>query len=246
MMNTTVYGPYHQQKNKVMEKVKEAGMFPSFFARSSKSFIYEIPDVRVMIDKIESQLLTLSERRARHAAEVTYLKNRSDIEKFYHTIQSNKTYPFLPSLPTFRQLPVISLLQSAPTTQGMTITQTLQSNPLMRGLLSEAIKQWVETAKDDFAVLLGFPKKWKNASTNVLHPVERAMARFLCIRCGVKVKESRTRADNGCLDFVAACKHVCSDNQGKPIKGKRGMWDVSNFVKDEKVGVILFFYLDLL
>ena len=221
-------------------------MFPSFFARSSKSFIYEIPDVRVMIDKIESQLLTLSERRARHAAEVTYLKNRSDIEKFYHTIQSNKTYPFLPSLPTFRQLPVISLLQSAPTTQGMTITQTLQSNPLMRGLLSEAIKQWVETAKDDFAVLLGFPKKWKNASTNVLHPVERAMARFLCIRCGVKVKESRTRADNGCLDFVAACKHVCSDNQGKPIKGKRGMWDVSNFVKDEKVGVILFFYLDLL
>ncbi|KAF8814728.1 hypothetical protein BYT27DRAFT_7205692 [Phlegmacium glaucopus] len=214
MVNSTVYGLYQQQKNKVMEKVKEA-------------------DVRVMMDKIESQLLALSERRTRHAAEVAYLKNRSDTERLYNSLRSSKAYPFLPSLPTFRQLPIISLLHSAPITEGITITQTLTSNSLMRSLLSDQLKQWAEAAKDDFAVLLGFPKKWKNANKNVLHPVERAMARFQCIRCGSKAKDRGKKTNDGCLDFAAACQHVCSVG-GKAMKGKNGKWDVGNFVKDEK------------
>lgn len=192
------------------------------------------------MDQIESQLLALSERRDRHAADVALLKNRSDIEKYYNSVRSSKVHPILPSLPTFHHLPIISLLQSAPTTQGITITQTLTSNPMMRGLLSDQLKQWVETAKDDFGVLLGFPKKWKSASKNVLHPVERATARFQCIRCGVKAKRG-SRTDDGCLDFEAACRHVCSVGRGKILKGKKGQWDVSNFAKDEKVGVHFWF-----
>jgi hypothetical protein len=194
-----------------------------------------------MIDQIESQLLALSEKRGRHAVEVAHLKNRSDVEKHYNSIRSSKIHPFLPSLPTFRQLPIINLLQSASTIESITIAQTLQSNPLMRGLLSDQLKQWAQTAKEDFAVLLGFPRKWKNASKNVLHPVERATARFQCIRCGAKAK-SRGNTDDGCLDFAAACKHVCSIGQGRVLKGKKGKWNVSNFVKDEKVGVILFLF----
>jgi len=65
-----------------------------------------------------------------------------------------------------------------------------------------------------------------------LHPVERATARFRCIRC-VKVKGG-SRTDEGCLDFEAACRHVCISGPGRTLRGKRGMWDVSNFVKDEK------------
>lgn len=188
-----------------------------------------------MIDRIDSELLALSEKRARHAAEVAYLKNRGDIERHYHSIRSSKVYPFLPSLPTFRQLPVINLLQSAPPTEDTTITQTLASNSLMRSLLSDQLKQWVEAAKGDFAVLLGFPKKWKNASKNVLHPVERATARFQCIRCGTKEKDRGKRTSDGCLNFAAACQHVCSTG-GRAMKGKRGRWDASNFVTDDKVG----------
>lgn len=206
--------------------------------------MYEIIDVRVMVDQIESQLLALSEKRGRHATEVAFLKNRGDVEKYYNNIRSSKLHPFLPSLPTFRQLPIISLLQSAPATEGITITQTLVSNPLMRSLLTDQLNQWVETAKADFAVLLGFPKKWRNASKNVLHPVERATARFRCIRCDAKAKEG-SRTDDGCLNFEAVCRHVCSVGQGRMVKGKKGKWDVSNFVKDEKVGAVHFVFSTL-
>jgi hypothetical protein len=207
--------------------------------------MYEIIDVRVMVDQIESQLLALSEKRGRHSTEVAFLKNRSDVEKYYNSLRSSKLYPFLPSLPTFRQLPIISLLQSAPATEGITITQTMVSNPLMRGLLTDQLNQWAETAKADFAVLLGFSKKWRNASKNVLHPVERVTARFRCIRCDTKAKGG-SRTDDGCLNFEAVCRHVCSVGQGRMLKGKKGRWDVSNFVKDEKVGcsfLFLFFHL---
>ena len=192
-----------------------------------------------MVDQIESQLLALSERRSRHATEVAFLKNRADVEKYYDSLRSSKVYPFLPSLPSFRLLPIINLLQSASTTGGITIAQTLQSNSLMHNLLSDQLKQWAEKAKDDFAVLLGFQKGWKNASKNVLHPVERVTARFQCIQCGVKAKD---RTDDGCLNFAAACKHVCHVGRGRPIKGKKVKWDVKNFVKDEKVGFIWFFF----
>jgi len=81
--------------------------------------------------------------------------------------------------------------------------------------------------------LLEFTKNWKNPSSNVLHPVERVTARFLCIQCGVKAKDKGNRTDDGSLDFVGACKHVCNGSGGKPKKGKRG-WDVNKFMKDEK------------
>ena len=203
------------------------------------SFMFEIIDVSVMVDQIESQLVALSERRSRRAAEVALSDNRIDVEKYYNSILFRKVHRFLPSLPTFRQLPIIKLLLSAPATNGITIAQTLESNSLMDGLLSNQLKQWVETAKEDFAVLLGFPKKkWKHVSKNVLHPVERFTARFRCIRCAKAKGGSIT--DDGCLDFQAACRHVCVSGPGRTIRGKRGMWDVSNFVKDEKVGVQFF------
>lgn len=181
----------------------------------------------------------LSERRSRHSADVAFLKNRSEIEKHYNKIQSSKVYPFLPSLPTFCQLPIINLLQSAPTAVGVSIDQTLASDSLMRGLLSDQLKQWVETAKDDFAVLLGFPKKWNTASKNVVHPVERVTARFLCIRCGTKAKDRGSRTNGGSLDFAAACRHVCSTGEGRAVKGKKGKWGANKFVKDEKVVVFV-------
>jgi hypothetical protein len=194
-------------------------------------------DVYPMQDQIESELLALEEKRRRRKEEIALTNNREDVEALYNRLRSKKTYEYLPSLPTFRQLPIIHLLQAGiyDVKRGTNIADTLQNNPLMRQRLDQEVKQWIETAKQDLAVVLGFPRQWKSANKKVLHPVERCTAWFLCTKCG-------TAGDNfqmdGSLDFIGACFHVCQDKTGKKDRfrrSKRAAWNPGNFVKDEKV-----------
>lgn len=198
-----------------------------------------------MREQIESQLLALAERRQRRSNEISLMKNREDVETAYNRLRSTKAYPYMPSLPTFRKLPLIEMLQSEerPTTV-VSVADTLQNDKVMKELLSSQLKRWVDKAKDDLGVALGFPKSWKNASKNILHPVERVTGRFLCKKCGCVEPKYRT---DGCMDFAGACLHECvvgNKEKGRLRMGKKAVWDATNFVKDEKVCVNVLFSVD--
>lgn len=197
-----------------------------------------------MRGQIDSELLALEEKRQRRKTEVALIKNRKDVETLYNRLRSKGEYEYLPSLPTFRQLPVIQLLQSGiyDEESGTTISETLQKNPLMRQQLMHDIKRCIETAKQDLAVMLGFPRAWKSANKRILHPALRPTAWFLCTNCGIDGSPHKV---DGCLDFDAACHHVCQSKDGKNDRyrrSKKGAWNPECFVVDEKVGYLIFFY----
>lgn len=200
--------------------------------------LFHPADVKVMHDQIEAQLLDVAGKRERRATEISLMDNRKDVEQLYNRLSSaKKAYPILPSLPNFRKLPVVNLLQSAEHAERAkpTVATTLQNNATMKELLDKQIKQWVDNARKDLAAVLGFPKNWKTANKNVLHPVERVTGRFLCVKC--ERVEEKYKMD-GCFDFTGACRHVCfvgSEKKGRLRTGQKALWDPSNFVKDEKV-----------
>lgn len=200
------------------------------------------PDVNAMKDDIEAELLVYSEKAENRKTEISNMHNRQDIAGLYERLRSGSVHTYLPSLPTFRQLPVISMLQTAERDKkSPSAVETLEKNPVMNDLLNNQLKKWTDKAKMDFGAILGFPKNWKHASKNILHPVERVTARFVCTRCqrvDVKYRE------DGCLDFTGACKHECGvGNQKKGRIRKRGpksIWDSKNFAKDDKVRYLFF------
>jgi len=192
-------------------------------------------DVNRLRDQIESELLALEEKRQRRKGEIALTKNREDVEALYNRLRSTKAYEYLPSLPTFRQLPIVQLLQAGIYDENRSIGDTLQNNPLMRQRLDQEVERWIETAKQDLAVVLGFPRHWKSASKKTLHPVERCTAWFLCTKCTAGINYQT----DGCLDFAGACRHVCPGKHGKNDRyrrSKHAAWNPVNFIKDEKVG----------
>ncbi|KAH9478544.1 putative mannosyl-oligosaccharide alpha-1,2-mannosidase 1B [Psilocybe cubensis] len=215
LLNTD-FGHYLRYKNKVIERINEI-------------------DVRVLRDNIESRLLALTEKRDRRNGEVALMNGRKDVEKAYQHLRSSKEYPYLPSLATFRKLPVVAMLQSAETPSSTgTVFDSLTKDKTVKDLLISQLKKWVDSAKSDFGVILGFPKNWKTASKNILHPVERVTARFLCTRC--PRLDTKYRPDES-LDFAGACLHECFVGNAKHARlrtGKKSVWDSKNFVKDDK------------
>jgi len=187
-----------------------------------------------MRDQIEVELLELQGKHERRRKEISLMENRKDVGHLYNSLRSKKAYESLPSLPTFRQLPVVSVLQAGrhQGKQEKRIMNTLQGNALMENLLDQQIHQWAEAAKRDLAVVLGCPKDWKTVSKLDLHPVERVTAWFLCVKC--KSVEKKYRMD-GCLDFAGACAHICRNKNGRNDKGKKAIWNPTKFVKDDKV-----------
>lgn len=197
-------------------------------------------DIKVMRESIEESLLVTSERRGRRNAEISLMENRAGVESLYKRLRTEGKYPYLPSLSAFRDLPVISMIQTTERTKATSsVADVLQTNPVMADLLKNQLTKWAEKAKQDLGAVLGFPKNWKNASKNVLHPVERVTGRFVCTRC--KRVDVKYRSD-GCLDFAGACRHECgvgNEKKGRIRKGKKAKWDSSIFVKDEKVHLFL-------
>jgi hypothetical protein len=236
----TVFGSYIWQKTRLLETIKESGTClcrPSLLRFPFSVVTDSWADVLRMHDQIESQLLRSEEKKKRRKMEISLMKNRQDVEEFHGHLRSKKAYKFLPSLPTFRQLPIIKLMQSGEDVgqHARGISHTLQNDAVMRKLLNQELTQWAEGAKQDLAVVLGFPRLWKTASSRLLHPVERLTARFLCTKCGHLEKKYEM---DGCLDFAGACLHVCVGKNGKhdkSRKSKKAAWNPANFVKDQKV-----------
>ncbi|KAF8183134.1 hypothetical protein BJ912DRAFT_928233 [Pholiota molesta] len=165
IINHTKYGVYKRRKTQLIETVTET-------------------DVNVMKDGIEAELLAYSAKADNRKTEISLMHNRKDIAGLYERLRSGTVHTYLPSLATFRQLPVISMLQTAERDKkSPSAVETLEKNPVMNDLLNNQLKKWTDKAKMDFGVILGFPKNWKHASKNILHPVERVTARFVCTRC---------------------------------------------------------------
>ena len=189
-----------------------------------------------MRESIEESLLVTNERRGRRDAEISLMENRAGVESLYKRLRTEGNHPYLPSLSAFRELPVISMIQTTERTKvTKSVADVLRTNPVMADLLKSQLTKWTEKAKQDLGVVLGFPKNWKHASKNVLHPVERVTGRFLCTRC--ERVDVKYRGD-GCLDFAGVCRHECgvgNEKRGRGGKGKKWKWNSSTFVKDEKV-----------
>ncbi|KAF9568625.1 hypothetical protein CPC08DRAFT_702225 [Agrocybe pediades] len=228
LLETSVFGPYKRRKDLLMENINEA-------------------DVNVMKDQIEEDMLSRLDKKSRRTSEINLMQNREDIKTYYHALRSNKyKYPILPSLDTFRRLPVISMLQSpdlnlsSSETPAASVADSLRDDKVIINLVETQLKKWVDNAKAELAVVLGVPKNWKSANKNVLHPVERITARFLCTRC--KRMDHKYRPDEG-LDFAGACLHECGEREGKKkgrkVKMGNLVWDPRSFVRDEKAIKVL-------
>ncbi|KAF5311117.1 hypothetical protein D9619_007983 [Psilocybe cf. subviscida] len=219
-LTATSFGVYHSRQNRLMEAMHEL-------------------DIQILKDQVEDELLSHVERVERRKTERTLMTNRKDVETLYRQLRSKGGSKFMPSLSTFRQLPVIAMLQSAESSASASVAQTLSSNEVMQKLLDTQLKKWTEKAMQDLGYTLGFPKNWKNASKNILHPVERVTARFLCKKCQrVDVKYR----DDESLDFAGACLHECgigNTKKGRVHRGRRNVWESSKFVKDDKATKVL-------
>jgi len=235
MIGYTVFGKFSLHKTKLLEDVVFHGMSSTLMGHYTSDCQV---DMYLLRDQIESELLALEEKRKRRKGEIALTKNREDVEALYNKLCSTNAYEHLPSLPTFRQLPIIQLLQAGIYDGHRNIANTLQNNALMRQQLDQEVERWIETAKQDLAVVLGFPRHWKSANKNILHPVERCTAWFLCTKCTAGINHQT----DGCLDFADACRHVCPGKHGKNDRfrrSKRAAWNPGNFIKDENVGRLL-------
>ncbi|KAF7984706.1 hypothetical protein HWV62_13010 [Athelia sp. TMB] len=178
---------------------------------------------------VDEEMTKMFESRARRTEEDTLKNLRNQVEKHYNWIKSSTPKDkIVPTLPQFRQLPVIKLIQSQQSPTSTDVVRDLKSG-LLAGMLDEDLKKWVLAAREAFGAMLGYPK-YKSASKTKLHPAQRVTARFRCKRCG---KEGRKYAQDGCLDFVGVCNHVCHDSSmGKRAKDR---WDPGFFEADVQV-----------
>ncbi|TFK34477.1 hypothetical protein BDQ12DRAFT_738215 [Crucibulum laeve] len=221
VMNSTGYGPFHRHKAAIYEKITQI-------------------DLNLAKSMIEQQLLELTEKRQRRAKEAAYAHNRAEIDTHYQRLRSSKACPYpLPSLPVFRQLPVVNLLLLSEVDGGKAspsgaIGKTLQSTALMRTMLEEQLKKWGDSARETLVQTLGY-SGWKTANKGILHPVERLDARWTCNRCH---DVPHRYAEDGCLDFEGVCRHECKDkakSKGKAAKRRgKDVWVSTMFIKDEK------------
>jgi len=141
----------------------------------------------------------------------------------------------MPTLATFRELPIIAMLQGSPTTaETSKVSHTLQKISWVQDQLDVQLKKWVQDAKAQLGAVLGFPN-WKTASNVVLHPCDRLTARFRCKRCP---RLSLKYLNDGCFDFAGACVHECV-GMSKSQTRHRKTWDPDKFAKDGKVSLRL-------
>lgn len=179
---------------------------------------------------IESELLSVRETQARRESERAYAQRRKDVAGLYQRLSdsSGASGP-LPTLPEFRQLPMVQRIQYKPSnTPNAAVAQELKNSQLVVSLVNEEVTHWRNETKTAFAALLG-TKSWRSASSKKLHPVDRLTARFRCKTCDSRGHSHGWNATS--LDFDGACKHQCRSRNGAPSKRR---WSVDNFIPDVK------------
>ncbi|KAF8068872.1 hypothetical protein FPV67DRAFT_1094497 [Lyophyllum atratum] len=217
MMNTVSYGALHRHKCRRIENVTQE-------------------DYDLVAPEVEKALAKLRETRERKTREAAYLKNRGDVAQHYQRLRSQQPPIILPSLPVFRRLPIVRMLQGhSPETidHPSDVATTLKKENWVAARVDVELKRWTMQARKDLGAVLGY-QDWSTARTNVLHPVDRITARFLCKVCS---KVAIRYRDDDCLDFSGACAHQCRGT--KKDKRQDEVWKAERFVKDDKAIAVL-------
>ena len=149
---------------------------------------------------------TIAAKRDNARAEHHRQQRRADVEKYYHSLKSqvNSTL-ILPSLTEFRALPFVMHLQNK---DAPNILSDLRSDGnSANSALKIDLNAWVTKHRAGFMKLLGY-EGWRDPNPDILNPVDRITARFLCVHCG---KVPMKLEERGAFDFTAACSHQCAN-----------------------------------
>lgn len=185
-------------------------------------------DIEPIHATLEAEIIAIQEHRKRSIAERAYQSRRDDVEKHYYRLKSADAKQVLPTLPEFRKLSVMKVMQErAP--DATNISKDLRNSPLIDKLLKEDLERWREGARAGLAAVLGFPG-WRTASKKRLHPVDRLTARFVCKKCA---QVPRKHGEERSLDFAAVCRHRCPHLDKK--QRAREEWNPHKFEPDTKV-----------
>lgn len=179
------------------------------------------------VEKQLTQYLETSEHRKQTKA---YLKRRADVASHYDRLKTANES--LPTLPEFRQLPIMQVMQSKSSDVVKGIEAELKDSRLIKDVLKGDLATWTDRARADMAAILGFDR-WRAArSKKKLHPVDRLTAWFVCKKCDEVAKKSRNKKVE-LLDFKAVCSHSCPHIKLKRRAQHR--WSAAEFGPDEKV-----------
>lgn len=181
-------------------------------------------------DQVDKEMVEHRTRVSRREAEAAYKMRREDVAAHYTRLKSAPNpVEVLPSLPEFRKLSVMKVLQGRGGAKDAGVGEELKDSKLVHALLANNLSQWREEARSALAGVLGFPG-WRTASKKKVHPVDRLTARFICKKCSSKGKGGEA------LTFAEACGHRCACLNKK--QRARETWSASLFEPDVKVLVV--------
>lgn len=186
-----------------------------------------------MADPLKQEINKTIAKRDRCKTEHSMQQRRADVEKYYNSLKSQANASrVLPPLSDFRRLPFILHLQNK---DAPSILNDLRTDGnLPNSALQSDLNAWVKKQHMDFQRLLGY-EQWRDPNPDVLSPVERINARFICTTCGTV---PRKLEEQGSFDFVSACNHQCANMEKS--KRRDHVFSSAQFTGDLKVRAPVF------
>ncbi|PCH35278.1 hypothetical protein WOLCODRAFT_107231 [Wolfiporia cocos MD-104 SS10] len=207
----TSYGVLHRNKTAALEMITQR-------------------DFELMKSIIEQEIMQNSARKERVEAELAHQLRRKQVETRYNELKEQERKKpvnerqILPSLPEFRRFSIIQVLQTNPSNDAPPIN--FVDDGFVSRVLKKDLANWKRTARESMAAVLGFPG-WRSKG-DILHPIDRLTARFICTRCQKSAKNTRPARS---LDFAEACQHLCPHLEKKSIS--TNLWKAEDFQPDE-------------
>jgi hypothetical protein len=190
------------------------------------------------------EIVRLRASRERKKAEAHIRRKQEIVAEYYHRARLASPGSLMPSLRTFRQMPMVSSLEKYQGTPEQLQAELKKSDTVTSRLVQDMLEEWRKNTRRELAVKLNVkPGKNKDA---LLHPAERLNARFCCTRCG---HVSKSFQEDDCLvclhmsfvDLViygfqtlaGVCLHECHKHKGNQTY----KWHTRYFVPAEKVSI---------
>lgn len=228
-MQTPSYGTLFHSKNRSSELIVPRGKLYLSSGCNLGLRLFHV-DFDLIRPSVESEIAQIIETRKRREEEAAYRKRRADVAQYYDDLKvSGQGGEILPTLPVFRTLPVMQVMQNKMTSKPKAGISRDFKSALVTELVNQNLSQWQDSAKADFAVLLG-TTSGKSAGRNKLHAVDRLNARFRCKKCDAHGQKGPTSTS---MSFAEACQHRCPW-LSKKQKGKE-TWKAENFCVDAQV-----------
>lgn len=183
-------------------------------------------DLAIIKGKVELEMAAVIEKREHAQEGGTFEARRKEIWKLYDRLKTANE--ILPNRYVFSKLPVVASLLNKPGKGAEEVATSLTEKAVLT-LIQDNLAVWVETSRNDFAALLGYPN-YRQISDKCITPTKRLTALFRCTRCtGKNMKGHRSIA----LTFREACAHKCrSPGMQSDLNPD---WSVDNFELDQKV-----------